>query len=584
MKLLTINISNLKPHPKNPRLILRDDVIDGIVAGLKNGFKEKHAIHVRPVADYYEILSGHHRLKAAEKAGIDEVPCWVEQLDDDEAYMELVKANNQGELTALEIGIHALSTVHDKTKKGGGIRAYAAEIGKCEVRLKEWIGAAKVYSVLCTISYTNAIQEKPSHLYEISKAPQQSWQSLVNSLIDAEWSVKETQAAVDRVKSFELLEWMTLDTDDLYKSVALNPSYAKQVKQAITAINAYLAKLDIVTLFKPVRTDEVEIIDGREFYKVSPESFQFDSKADFLTRLQNSEMIFDVKFINGLYKTIIEHCTQYSDQSTRYQPVLTDTEQADLDARRDEMALIARKEALMPELMQGDVLEQLRQLKNESINLVCIDPPYNMDKADWDSYGSGVEFADWCESWLTECYRVLKSDGAIYVFGINRMLGHIQHRMDKIGFHYRNWITWDTIQGAGGGLWVNRHEDILYFSKSKNTFENSDSVKLERSEENVREYKGREYNFKNPSNVWRFPCVDSQHIDRTEHPTQKPVELIDRIIKASCPDDGVVLDCFMGSGTTGVAAMQNQRKCIGIELNKNYIQLAESRFTEIEVV
>ena len=65
------------------------------------------------------------------------------------------------------------------------------------------------------------------------------------------------------------------------------------------------------------------------------------------------------------------------------------------------------------------------------------------------------------------------------------------------------------------------------------------------------------------------------------HPTQKPVELIERIIKASCPDDGIVLDCFMGSGTTGVAAMKTGRRSIGFEMNPEYIQIAEARFNEV---
>lgn len=226
----------------------------------------------------------------------------------------------------------------------------------------------------------------------------------------------------------------------------------------------------------------------------------------------------------------------------------------------------------------GDSLELIKTIDDNSIDLVCVDPPYNMDKADWDSYGSGKEFADWCESWLNESYRVLKPSGSIYVFGINRMLSHIQHRMEKIGFSYRNWITWDTIQGAGGGLWVNRHEDILFFSKTNKFYADSESIKLERSEENIREYKGVSYQFKNPSNVWRFPCVDSNNKDRTNHPTQKPVEIIERIILASCPADGVVLDLFMGSGTTGVAAIKTGRKAIGFEMNPDYIEIAKNRF------
>ncbi len=236
-----------------------------------------------------------------------------------------------------------------------------------------------------------------------------------------------------------------------------------------------------------------------------------------------------------------------------------------------------------PRLMHGDTLKEITKIGSESIDLVVTDPPYNMDKADWDSYGSAEEFADWMELWLEECFRVLKPTGSIYVFGLNRMLSHVQMRMEKIGFKYRNWIIWDTVQGAGGGLWVNRQEAILYFSKSDDVYEDKDSIKLYRSEENIREYKGKTYEFKNPSNIWRFPTVDDKAEDRTAHPTQKPVELIERIIKANSKEGDTILDCFMGSGSTGVAAMKNRRLSVGIEMNETYISISKKRFSSVEL-
>jgi site-specific DNA-methyltransferase (adenine-specific) len=577
MNIQQLKITDLKAHPKNPRLIMRDDVIDGIVAGLSDGFKDKYALHVRPVSDYFEITSGHHRFNAAMKAGIETLPCWVEEMDDDTAYMELVKANNQGELLALEIGIHALATVNDKTKKGGGVRAYAAEIGKGEVSVTEWTKAASVYVFLPRSCETKELNEKTKHLYEISKAPQDTWQILADLLIKCDWSVKDTQAAVNRVKSINLLDWMKAD----FKEIATTPATAKRIESAIAEINSCIEKLTTVKLFRHEKTDEIQERDGIEYYRLDPVAYSFDQKSEFIDELKYLDDCFDIKAIRRTYQAIISHCNSNANDDVRYSRVLSDEELAEQTRRNEELARIAELDRLLPKLTQGDSTVLIKNLLSQSVDLICIDPPYNMDKADWDSYGSGKEFADWCESWLRDCYRVLKPSGSIYVFGINRMLSHIQHRMDSIGFHYRNWITWDTIQGAGGGLWVNRHEDILYFSKSEKTFEDSESVKLERSEENVREYKGREYNFKNPSNVWRFPCVDNKDTDRTIHPTQKPVELIERIIKASCPDDGIVLDCFMGSGTTGVAAMKTGRRSIGFEMNPEYIQIAEARFNEV---
>ena len=108
-----IPVEQLKPHPKNPRVALRDDVVDAIAADLEErGRREsRHALTVRAVDDGYEIISGHHRHAAAVKAGIEVAPCWVVDMDDDEAYMALATSNNQGELAPLEIGLHALERV-----------------------------------------------------------------------------------------------------------------------------------------------------------------------------------------------------------------------------------------------------------------------------------------------------------------------------------------------------------------------------------------------------------------------------------------------------------------------------------------
>lgn len=102
-------LDRLHPHPDNPRLVNREDVIEAIAAGLASGFDPAHALIVRPLSDdHYQIISGHHRAVAAERRGLSDVPCWVRELDDDEADMLLVTRNAQSGLTALEYGLHAL--------------------------------------------------------------------------------------------------------------------------------------------------------------------------------------------------------------------------------------------------------------------------------------------------------------------------------------------------------------------------------------------------------------------------------------------------------------------------------------------
>src|SRR6056297_1580454 len=113
MEIQNIERSQIKPHPKNPRIVIRDDVVDSLVAGMQDGFHPSYALKVYPDGNGgFFILAGHHRYIAAGKADIETLPCWVrDDLDEDEAYMLLATDNSQGELSPLEIGMHALNYV-----------------------------------------------------------------------------------------------------------------------------------------------------------------------------------------------------------------------------------------------------------------------------------------------------------------------------------------------------------------------------------------------------------------------------------------------------------------------------------------
>ena len=168
---------------------------------LVNGFHNEHAIIVRPFDGKYQIISGHHRHKACLKAGITQVPAWVKEMDDDTAYMQLLLCNSQGEVSKLERGIHAYNFI-TKSKGGNGssgmgLSEYAKLIGTSKQTASEESLAGEVFS---TVRMTGQLNEMPSssHLYEISKAPQHTWQILADLLIQCDWSAKDTQAAVNR--------------------------------------------------------------------------------------------------------------------------------------------------------------------------------------------------------------------------------------------------------------------------------------------------------------------------------------------------------------------------------------------------
>lgn len=182
-----IAISELEDHPQNPRIALRGDVVSAIAANLDNGFDAAHSLIVRPLADGYQVLSGHHRKAAALKAGLTEVPCWVRELDDDAAYMALVTSNSQGELSPLERGIHF-------NLAGKGTRDYARVTGRSPTGIVFESQAGKVFTYVNSIEKLNAesLSEKARHLSEIHSLPAECWPDAVKIMLDKAWSAKET--------------------------------------------------------------------------------------------------------------------------------------------------------------------------------------------------------------------------------------------------------------------------------------------------------------------------------------------------------------------------------------------------------
>jgi phage N-6-adenine-methyltransferase len=142
-----IPVAQLRPHPQNPRVALREDVVDAIAADLeeRGHMEARHALTVRAVDDGYEIISGHHRQAAAGKAGIHEVPCWAVEMDNDEAYMALATSNNQGEISPLEIGLHALRRGKGDKWSGPKGKRYAELVGRNETDISLAKAAAQVY-------------------------------------------------------------------------------------------------------------------------------------------------------------------------------------------------------------------------------------------------------------------------------------------------------------------------------------------------------------------------------------------------------------------------------------------------------
>jgi adenine-specific DNA-methyltransferase len=244
-------------------------------------------------------------------------------------------------------------------------------------------------------------------------------------------------------------------------------------------------------------------------------------------------------------------------------------------------------------LYEGDCLDLLRRIPPESIDLTVTSPPYNIGK-EYEAKRDVAEYIDWCADWIAELHRVATLDGA---FWLN--LGYLSIAekaraipipyllWDRIPFYLVQEVVWQYGAGVAAKLaYSPRNEKFLWYARSQHSFYfDLDAVR----DPNIKypnQFKNgkRKVNLagKNPGDVWSFPKVTSgrnrSSVERTSHPAQFPLAVIDRIVKGCSRGNALVLDPFMGSGTTAEAAMRLGRPVVGIELNPSYVEIAAERF------
>jgi site-specific DNA-methyltransferase (adenine-specific) len=231
-------------------------------------------------------------------------------------------------------------------------------------------------------------------------------------------------------------------------------------------------------------------------------------------------------------------------------------------------------------IVQGDALRILKDFKSENVDLIVADPPYNLGK----DYGNNHdlkgfdEYLEFSKRWLSEANRILKSSGTIYVFMGVRFISYLYDILDRqLGMFFNSWICWHYTQGMGKTKGFSpRHDDILMFTKTRSFEFNLDAVRVPqkyyRARNNMRGA--------NPGDVWQFSHVHYCNKNRQNHPTQKPEGLIERMVLASSDEGDLVLDPFAGSGTTLRVCQQLKRKCIGIEINPEYVLMTKERLSK----
>lgn len=243
----------------------------------------------------------------------------------------------------------------------------------------------------------------------------------------------------------------------------------------------------------------------------------------------------------------------------------------------------------------GDCLALLNEIPDRSMQLVITSPPYNIGKP----YEKKLSLKDYVTQQakvIASCVRVLKPTGSLcwqvgnfvdkgQIIPLDIALYAI---FERLGLQLRNRIVWHFEHGLHcSNRFSGRYETVLWFTKTNDYLFNLDPVRVPQKYPGKRHFKGPKAGElsgnplgKNPGDVWVIPNVKSNHVEKTAHPCQFPVELVERFVLALTNEDDWVFDPFLGSGTSVIAALRQGRRGMGAELAPDYVKIAQNRVHE----
>lgn len=249
-------------------------------------------------------------------------------------------------------------------------------------------------------------------------------------------------------------------------------------------------------------------------------------------------------------------------------------------------------------LYHADALDFLAKSKPESVDMIFADPPYNLsnggftvhagkmvsvNKGDWDKSKGFKDDYDFHYKWLEACKKVLKPGGTLWVSGTYHSIYQCGHAIQGLGYHILNDIAWFK-QNASPNLscrfFTASHETIIWARKEKKA-KHKFNYGLMKNGEWPEDFLKKPN--KQMRSVWSINTPRPAEKKFGKHPTQKPIDLLVRIVLASTEKGDLILDPFAGSSTTGIAAVLNDRKFIGIDLEKKYLDLSIKRFEDLKI-
>ena len=248
----------------------------------------------------------------------------------------------------------------------------------------------------------------------------------------------------------------------------------------------------------------------------------------------------------------------------------------------------------------GDAVVEMQRIESESVQLVIADPPYYnvLVEQDWDTrWGAVEEYLAWSRTWVAEAMRVLRDDGLCFIFGQPGKREHVFiHLMSELCRLYRfhDLVIWDRAVGYNErrDSFTPAYEMVLVLRKGAEPKFNKGAVREPYTKEKIatylrdKRYKDRDARMKHlqagkfATNILRVPSLKGASKEKCGHPSQKPMDLITKLVACATDPGDLVLDPFLGSGTTAAAAKALGRRWIGIEMDSAFVELAEQRLVD----
>lgn len=248
------------------------------------------------------------------------------------------------------------------------------------------------------------------------------------------------------------------------------------------------------------------------------------------------------------------------------------------------------------ELYKGDCLELLPQMEPETFDMVFADPPYllsndgitchagkmvSVNKGEWDRSQGVEQDHEFVMEWLSACKRVMKPDATIWVSGTHHIIYSVGFAMQKLGFKILNDIVWYKVNpppNLSCRYFTHATEIILWAARDEHSRHRFNYEEMKALDNAPFDGPGKQM-----KSIWAIMPPRREEKEFGKHPTQKPIRLLNRIIRASTAPGDLILDPFVGSGTTAISALINGRRCVGIDTSEEYLRMAALRLAGVRV-